>query len=169
MTSEKPLLSTQRLLFKLCNLADLDNFAALNSDPEVRAFFPDGVQNRAQAEDRLKDFIAYYDNHGLPCFVLTERTTGEFMGRAGFGMTEEGEVEVGYLLHKKFWSKGYASEALTALLAYAKHAVIANFIIAFTPIEHVASQRVMQKCGMKHYKDASAKGVICRYYRIENS
>ena len=161
-------LMTTRLHFRLCQLDDLDDFTALNSDAEVRAFFPGGVQNRAQAEARLKDFIAYYANHGLPCFVLTERLTGEFMGRAGFGLTDEGEVEVGYLLHKKFWGKGYASEALMALLSYAKQAIAVDFIVAFTPIEHVASMRVMQKCGMEHYKDVNAKGVMCSFYRIGN-
>lgn len=160
--------ATSRLLFRLCALEDLDNFTVLNSDPEVRAFFPDGVQNRAQAEVRLREFMAYHDKHGLPCFVLTDRASGEFIGRAGFGLTDEGQVEVGYLLHKKFWGQGYASEALLALLAYAKQHISTAWIIAFTPVEHTASIRVMQKCGMHHYKDASAKGVICCFYRVSN-
>lgn len=162
-------LNTPRLCFKPCSLEDLDNFTILNSDPEVRAFFPDGVQTRAQAEVRLREFMAYDENHGLPCFVLTERATGEFIGRAGFGLTDEGDIEVGYLLHKKFWGQGYASEALIALLAYAKKHITADWIIAFTPVEHLASVRVMQKCGMQHYKDAEAKGVVCSFYRIHNS
>jgi ribosomal-protein-alanine N-acetyltransferase len=162
-------LSTLRLCFRPCSLEDLDDFAALNSDPEVRTFFPGGVQTRAQAEARLREFMAYDESHGLPCFVLTERSSGQFVGRAGFGLTDAGEVEVGYLLHKKFWGQGYASEALIALMAYAKRHITADWIMAFTPIEHTASIRVMHKCGMQHYKDAQAKGVLCSFYRMHNS
>ncbi len=46
--------------------------------------------------------------------------TEEFVGRCGFGLDETGEIEVGYLIHKKFWGNGYASEALEALIIWAK-------------------------------------------------
>jgi RimJ/RimL family protein N-acetyltransferase len=50
---------------------------------------------------------------------MFEIASGEFVGRGGFGSIN-GEVEVGHLLHKKYWSKGYATEALSALLEWAK-------------------------------------------------
>lgn len=87
----------------------------------------------------------------------------------GFGPIDTGEIEVGYLLHKVFWGKGYASEALMFLLEWAKENIQAEYIIAFAPVEHLASARVMQKCGMKHYKNDNAKGVAGCFYRIKNS
>src|SRR5579872_3457275 len=152
------MIRTKRLGLRLFEKEDIDNFAALNEDPDVRQFFPDGTQNREQTELRMNDFFSYYKEKGLPCFVMFELETGEFVGRSGFGPIETGEIEVGYLLHKKFWGKGYASEALVALLEWAKQNIKADYIIAFTPIEHLASQRVMQKCGMEHYKNDTAKG-----------
>ena len=44
----------------------------------------------------------------------------------------------------------------------------ADYIIAFTPVDHIASERVMQKYGMEHYKNAMVKGVACCFYRIKN-
>jgi [ribosomal protein S5]-alanine N-acetyltransferase len=99
---------------------------------------------------------------------MFELDSGEFVGRCGFGPIETGEIEVGYLLHKKFWGKGLASEVLTTLLEWAKQNINADYIIAFAPIEHLASQRVMQKCGMEHYKNDNAKGVACCFYRVRN-
>lgn len=138
---------TNRLSFRLLEKNDIENILALNRDPDVRRFFPDGVQNRQQTEARIDDFLSFYKNYGLPCFVMFELNSGEFVGRGGFGPID-GKIEVGYLLHKKYWGNGYATEALSALLQWAKQNIKAEHIIALTPLEHMASIRVMQKCGM---------------------
>lgn len=57
---------------------------------------------------------------------------------------------------------------LEAIHKWAKQNINPNYIIAYAPVEHIASQRVMQKCGMQHYKDDVAKGVACRFYRVKN-
>lgn len=116
----------------------------------------------------MKEFIAYYEEKGFPCFILFDLESDEFVGRCGFGLTETNETEVGYVLHKKFWGKGLASKVLAALLEWAKQNIKADYIIAFSPVEHIASQRVMQKCRMEHYKNDVAKGVQCSFYRIKN-
>lgn len=162
------MIKTKRLGLRPFQQSDIDYLAELNSDPDVRQFFPDGTQNREQTEARMNDFISYYKEKGLPCFVMFELESGEFVGRCGFGPVETGEIEVGYLLHKKFWGKGLASEVLTALLEWANQNINADYIIAFAPIKHVASQRVMQKCGMEHYKNDIAKGIECSFYRLKN-
>lgn len=164
----KYMIKTKRLGLRLLQQEDLDYLTELNNDPEVRKFFPDGAQDRKQTEARMNDFIAYYEEKGLPCFVIFELESDEFVGRSGFAPVETGEIEVGYLLHKKFWGRGYASEVLAALLKWAKHNIDVDYIIAFTPVEHIASQRVLQKCGMKHYKNDHAKGIACCFYRIKN-
>lgn len=162
------MIKTKRLGLRLFQKSDVDYFLELNSDPDVKRFFPEGTQSREQTEARMDEFISYYKEKGLPGFIMFELESCEFVGRCGFGPIETGEIEVGYLLHKKFWGKGLASEALMALLGWAKKNISADYIIAFAPIEHLASQRVMQKCGMKHYKNDVAKGVRCSFYRIKN-
>lgn len=159
-------INTKRLHLRLLNQKDLDYLVELNADPEVRQFFPDGTQNKEQTRVRLEELISYYTTKGLPGLAMFLKESEEFVGRCGFGLDETGEIEVGYILHKKFWGKGYASEALEALLKWAKKNVKTSYIISFAPEEHIASQRVMQKCGMHHYKKDLAHGVICDFYRI---
>lgn len=65
----------------------------------------------------------------MPCFILFEIESGEFLGRCGFGFVETGEIEVGYLLHKKFWGKGYASEALSAMLEWTKKILMQTILL----------------------------------------
>ncbi len=135
-------IKTNRLYLRLLQQDDIENLVALNSDPDVRRFLPDGVQNREQTKARMENFLSFYKDHGLPCFVAFELDTGEIVGRGGFGPIEN-EIEVGYLLLKKYWGKGYATEILIALLAWAKQNIKTEYIIALTPLAHTASQRVI--------------------------
>lgn len=163
------LFTTERLGFELLKEEHLEYLATLDSDPDVRRFFPDGVANREQIQARMREFISYYEEHQLPIFVIFELETGEFVGRAGFILLDTGEIEVGYVFHKHSWGKGYATETLQALLKWAKKNVQAEYIVAYTVTEHTASLKVLEKCGMKFYKKEEVKGMECRFYQIKNN
>lgn len=163
-----PEIKTERTILRLITEDDLEPVAELNSDPEVRKYFPNGVQTREQTRNRIKEFISFYEKHGLPCFVILDNSSHEFIGRCGFGPIETGEIEVGYLIAQKFWGMGYASEALQALLSWAKNNIPKDYIIAFAPINHKASHRVMEKCKMEYYKDDIEHGIECKFYRTKN-
>ena len=148
---------------------DLELVAQLNADPEVRKFFPDGAQDREQTKSRIQQFVRFYEDKGLACFVMYNKKTNEFIGRCGFGPIETGEIEVGYLIVRKLWGMGYASEALKALLDWSKVNINSDYIIAFAPLDHKASHRVMEKSGMEYYKDDLGHGIECKFYRSKNS
>lgn len=162
------MIKTKRLGLRLLKKEDITYLHPLENDPEVKQFFPDGARDRAKTEDMINRFITAYTDRGLPCFLLFDLESGEFIGRAGFGLTESGETEVGYVLHKKFWGKGFASEAVAALLAYAKKYIGVDYIIAYADTGNIGSTRVMEKCGMTYYKTDTAKGIECKFYKISN-
>ncbi|MBL7478390.1 GNAT family N-acetyltransferase [Legionella bononiensis] len=162
-------IETQRTLLRLLSEEDLNLVAELNSDPDVRKYFPDGVQSKEQTQQRIRQLIGFYKEYGLPCFVIFNKESNEFIGRCGFGLIETGEIEVGYLIARKFWGMNYASEALKGLLNWSKNNIKTDFIIAFAPLEHKASHRVMEKCGMHFYKEDIGHGIECKFYRIKNS
>jgi ribosomal-protein-alanine N-acetyltransferase len=162
------LIKTKRLGLRLLEAGDIIYLDGLESDSEVKQFFPDGARGRDKTEAMIKKFISYYEEKGLPCFLLFDLDSREFIGRAGFGITEAGETEVGYVLHKKFWGKGYAAEAVTALLKYAKEHIDVEYIIAYADINNIGSMRVMEKCGMVYWKTDIGKGIECGFYRIKN-
>lgn len=162
------MIKTSRLGLRFLEKEDIAYLHPLESDPEVKEFFPDGARDRAKTEAMINRFITAYTEKGLPCFLLFDLDSGEFIGRAGFGPTEAGETEVGYVLHKKFWGKGFASEAVTALLEYAKKYIDTDYIIAYADTGNIGSTRVMEKCGMTYYKTDITKGIECRFYRIKN-
>lgn len=162
------IIKTKRLILRLIEKDDIQQLSALESDPEVRRFFPSGTKTLQQTEATVTKFIAFYKERGLPNFVIFEQNSGDFVGRAGFGWREEGDIEVGYLLHKKFWGKGLASELLAALLVWAKDHINADYITGHADSDNLASIRVMEKCGMSCYKEEPESGVPCKFYRIQN-
>ncbi|MNI38594.1 putative ribosomal N-acetyltransferase YdaF [compost metagenome] len=55
---------------------------------------------------------------------------------------------LGYCLAKKYWSKGYATEAVKAVIHYMLFEVGLNRIEATHSVNNIASGRVLQKIGM---------------------
>jgi [ribosomal protein S5]-alanine N-acetyltransferase len=156
-------LETERLRFRVMEAADEADLERLDGNPNVRAFFPGGIASRPTSQQRIANNRASFTEHGLCDFIVLDRATGAFMGRAGMHRMEDGEVEVGYLFFEEHWGKGFATEALRGLLAWARAARAAGRlscerIIAFAPARHLASLRVMEKSGMRPYKTDRLKG-----------
>jgi len=164
MQQSKFLLSSERLGFRLIEDTDVENLKALDMNPEVRAHFPDGVLTPHQIEERISKNRTAYQENGFGDFAVIELDTGTFAGRAGFGLIEGGEIEVGYVFLKDFWGRGLAQESLRALLDWAEQNLDVPRILAYAPTQHSASFNVMKKCGMRYFKTDRMRGVDCDFY-----
>jgi RimJ/RimL family protein N-acetyltransferase len=77
----------------------------------------------------------------------------------------EGEVEVGYGIEQKYQNKGYMTETLKIIIKWSfKHGEIKR-VIAETNKDNIASQRVLEKVGMKKYKEEEKT----YWYKIDKS
>jgi ribosomal-protein-alanine N-acetyltransferase len=157
------ILTTQRLVLRLMEPADDASLELLDGDPQVRAFFPGGTARRPTSLQRIEESRASYAKNGFCDLIVESKGSGEFMGRAGFKRLPDGEVEVGYLFLPRHWSQGFATEALRGLLAWFP-AKLASRVIAYAPLAHRASHRVMEKAGMTWFKEDVAPGVACKFY-----
>ncbi len=158
-------LESKRLSFRPIETNDLDHIYSLDSDPEVRSFFPSGILTKEQVLEKIHKNKTLFETHGFGDFILVSKTN-EFVGRAGFGITSDNQVEIGYLFLKKFWGLGYATEATSALLKWGFENLPNNRFIAFAPLNHTGSHSVMIKCGMKYFKTDNYQGVSCKFYEI---
>ncbi len=164
MPESQYLLTTERLGFRLFQNSDLANLERLDGDPEVRAHFPDGVMTPDQIRERIVRNRARFEKNGFADFAVVELETGHFAGRAGFGLIECGEIEVGYVFLKDYWGRGLAQESLKGLLAWAEKNLQAPRIVAYAPKQHSASFNVMKKSGMRYFKTQIMHGVECDFY-----
>lgn len=62
---------------------------------------------------------------------------------------ERTEAEIGWIINKRYWRKGYAYEAATLLLDFCKKELNIHKFTAVCATENVGSYRVMEKLGMK--------------------
>jgi len=161
------LFEADNLGFRLFVESDINYLLMLDADLEIMSFFPGGVRSRKEIEDNIRKYIAAYNEKGYGIFLVFDLKTEEFIGRAGFGDIESGETEVGYLILKKYWGKGYASKILKILLNWAKNNIKKDKIIAFTPLDHIASEKVMQKAGMIFSRKGIMKSVECVIYEYK--
>lgn len=165
--SHSYLIKVDHLGFRPFIESDLENLLMLDTDPETMSFFPGGARTPEEIANNIKKYIKEYKEKGYGVFIVFDTSTGKFIGRAGFSDIENGETEVGYLVLKKYWGKGYASRILKILLAWAKDNLHKDKIIAFTPVDHLASERVMQKAGMIFSRKGIMKGVDCVVYEFK--
>lgn len=144
-------LTTDRLLLRHWRDSDLDPWADMNADPEVREFFPT-VLTRDESAASMTRFQADLESRGYGWWALEVRATGAFVGFTGLDPVDDGlpftGVEIGWRLARSAWGHGYASEAARAVLAYGFDALELPEILAITAVGNVRSQAVMRRIGM---------------------
>lgn len=167
----KPVLETPRLLLREMTPADLDFIAALLGDEEVMRFYPQEY-TRADAEAWVRRQVDRYarDGHGL--WLVLAKETGQPVGQVGpVKVLLDGvdDVEVGWLIHRPFWRRGYASEAALAVRDHAFTALGLPHLISFIrPINH-PSLGVARKIGMRPVGFTLHAGLEHLVFRVERA
>jgi ribosomal-protein-alanine N-acetyltransferase len=120
-------------------------------------------------ERRLQDLMDHQDEHGFSLWAVTDRANGTVMGDAGLiHYAHRGpEIELAYRLAKPYWGKGYATEAARAWVQHGFDELGLDRIVAVTHPENAASQRVLEKVGMRYERMTDYNGVTARLYAIE--
>ena len=146
-----PELHTERLLMRGFREEDLDGLAEISADREVTRWVgdPDGL-SREQAWRRMAYFVGHWELRGFGQWALFERDSGLLVGRAGL-LQPEGwpGLEVGWLVAREHWGRGFAPEAGRASLEWARDALGADHVISLIEPHNDRSARVAEKLGMK--------------------
>lgn len=140
---------TERLRAERFGPADADVFYAVYSDAEAMRFVGDGKPISREACERwITVTLQNYERRGYGMFKLLRRADGELAGCCG--LVHPGNQvapETKYCLLRSHWGQGYATEALSGLLEYAKTAHGITDLIATVDPAHTTSHHVLEKCG----------------------
>jgi RimJ/RimL family protein N-acetyltransferase len=150
-------LTTERLGLRRFTVDDLDWLAALFSDPDVARNLG-GTKNRTQTQEMLNArILRYYEEHpGLGIWMAVERSSGEPVGFHLLNHIQgESIIQVGYALVKSAWGRGLATEMAGALLRYGFVDLSIPKISGMTTLGNVASQRVLEKVGLRRCGERS--------------
>jgi len=164
------ILETKRLICRLMTWEDCDNHILLDTSFEVRQFFPGGVLSPEQVKKKLTENLQRIETWGFGDFIITNKEE-VFMGRAGFGIVENQEVELGYKFLPNFWGKGYATEIAFALKEWGTKNIPSVFmpnnrILGFAHVDNIASQKVLEKIGMICFKLDQHYNMPFKFYEL---
>jgi RimJ/RimL family protein N-acetyltransferase len=110
-------LKTERLVLREMCLEDLEFVAEMLTDPEVMKHYP-RTYSRDDAKTWVETMMMRQERDGHALWLTSLRETGEPIGQIGLlkqCVDEIDETEVGYMVHKPYWQRGYAHEAAAAV------------------------------------------------------
>lgn len=145
----QPIFTSHRLTGRALRETDLDFIAAMLADPHVMRFWP-RTMSRDEAATWIANHQQRYRTDGVGYWLLQERETGQPVGQAGLLIQEvEGvrEIGVGYMLHRPFWGRGYATEAAGACVRYAIDTLRCASVVILIRPGNTPSLRVVARLG----------------------
>lgn len=112
-----------------------------------------GTRDAAASRSYVAQNIVHWTEHGYGMYVLQDRETGLPAGRAGLKATSSpgrASVELAYALHPDCWGKGFAAEISRALIGLGFRLLPVDVLGAVALRSNLASQRVMEKTGLRY-------------------
>ena len=151
-------IATERLVLRRPRLSDaddiFDNYAA---DPEVTRYVtwpPYTV--RSEVAPFLQSRLARWDSGEEFSWVITRPREGRVIGMIACRVCDHA-VDIGYVLSRHFWNRGYVTEAASAIVDWAINLESVYRVWAVCDVENKASARVLEKIGMQR------EGILRRY------
>lgn len=122
-----------------------------------------------------KAFLATERKPSAPVSLIFLRTDGapQLIGTIGLDRTADGEIELGYWIARRHWSRGYATEAGRAVIAVARDSLRLKRLTAGHFVDNLASGRVLEKLGFRRrgvtprYSAGRGSSAPCRMYELD--
>lgn len=150
--SQFPVLATERLVLRELRLSDADRVFAMRSDPAVMAHVSRPVHQHVDEAVALIALVsANYATNDAVQWAITVKGDDTFIGLIGFWriVKEHHSGELGYMLAREHWGKGYISEAIGAVVPFGFHTLGFHRVEAITRPVNVASIRALEKNGFQ--------------------
>jgi ribosomal-protein-alanine N-acetyltransferase len=159
-------LQTERMALCQMEMDDVDDLMGIFSDPVAMRYYPN-TKSRQEAEEWVRRAQESYRDHGFGLWVAVLADSGAFVGQCGLTVQEvegKNEVEIGYLFLRKFWGRGLATEAASAVRDHGFHTLGYAPLISLIDPGNLASRRVAEKVGLTLEKEVEKWGKrICVY------
>ena len=118
-----------------------------------------GRSNETTPEEQAKEYllqgaIRNYDLLGYGFYLIELRSSQQAIGMCGFEKRDYLEVaDLGFALLQKYEGSGYAFEAASACLTYAKQHLRLSRVQATTRLDNLRSSNLLEKLGMLFKSD----------------
>lgn len=148
-------LETERLYLKDYQRDDFPDYYDLRHNRKVIYYLPDIYLPNPQ--EGIKDFHIVCNDKLNPNRIyyflkMIRKEDNTFIGSIGYTIVDKREHNrtgaLGYFIYPQYWNMGYTTEAVNAVIHYAFTEGNIDVMTTGCLTENIASERVMQKCGM---------------------
>jgi RimJ/RimL family protein N-acetyltransferase len=153
-TWQIPVLETVRLRLRAHTFADFPAYSALWADPAVVRWLGAKPNTAEESWSRLLRNAGHWTLLGFGSWLVEEKSTGDFVGEVGlFNYHRDidpplgSTPEIGWVLSPAKNGKGYATEAVQALLDWGRDRFTSSRLACLIAPENTASLNVATKCG----------------------
>lgn len=164
-------IETERLILRQFREEDFEAYAEICGDAEVMRYLGQfKPMDRAEAWRSMALHLGHWQLRGYGMWAVEEKATGRMIGRVGLWKPEGWpELEVGWMLHRTCWGRGYATEAGRASLEAAFRVLGVDHVISVIVPENAASIRVAERLGEKFEREWTLSGIALRIYGIHRT
>lgn len=155
MSSDPIVIETARLILRRLTLDDAEFILGLLNEPSFLQNIGDkGVRNLDHARNYLHSGpIASYEKFGFGLYLVQLKDGHVPIGMCGLLKREAlPDVDIGFSFLPQFWSKGYAFESASAVMAHGKRVFGLERIVGLVKPGNQGSIRVLEKLGLKFEK-----------------
>lgn len=153
VTQNLPTLETEHLKLRKITIGDVGAIHEYASDPEVTSRTTwDAHRSIDDTRQYVNTLLQRQDLGLAAAWAITEKGgDGRLIGECGFRSIspENGRAEIIFILNRKFWGKGYMSEATHAVLKCAYGPMGLNRVEALVDGEDLATMRVLKRNEMR--------------------
>ena len=149
-----PVLATERLTLRGPRAADFEAVADfLGSE---RARYVGGRRSRREAWLTFAGLVGHWELRGYGMWTWVEKDTASVVGRGGlWNPLGWPQLEVGWMLGRPYWGRGYATEVGRAALALAWAGLAPDWVCSVIHPDNQASQAVARRL-LAHKSDPKA-------------
>jgi len=162
---------TERLVLRMFREEDCEAYAAMCAEPEVMRHLGEGkTLTRGAAWRQMAMILGHWRLRGYGLWAVEERATGALLGRIGF-FNPEGwpGFELGWVLRRDAWGKGYATEGARRALAHAFTEMGQEHVISLIYPVNAASIRVAERLGQTLERRTDLYGHDVLVYGIDRA
>ena len=158
---------TPRCIIRELSLNDLDALFELYGDEEISKYIEKLYPYEEEKEFQLAYINNMYRFYGYGMWLVFSKDTGELIGRAGLEHREynaETELELGYVIGKKFQRQGFATEVCQKIIEIARSMTDFPRINCLIEAENIASIGLAEKLGFSWCEEMEQDGKSMKRY-----
>ena len=169
MTDPTIILETERLKLRPITMGDVPVYFSFFSDPETMRFYP-STRTLSETKEFVTRQLRRYENDGFGPWGVLFKSTNQIIGYCGLiiqTVDSQTEMEIGYLIDRQYWRRGFAAEAAIGCRDYAFNSLGVDRLISLIDPANVASIGVARKVGMALEKQSYWQGKWMNVYSIK--